>query len=62
MPSPGFWPLGDDLKLSLDLMAAGRLAIEPLITTRMSFEDAAEAYRFVTEQRRDALGILLEWK
>ena len=60
--SPGFWPLGDDLKLSLDLMAAGRLAIEPLITTRVSFEEAAQAYRFVTEQRRDALGILLEWK
>ncbi len=60
--SPGFWPLGADLKLSLDLMAAGRLAIEPLITTRMSFEEAAQAYRFVTEQRRDALGILLEWK
>ena len=59
--SPGFWPLGDDLKLSLDLIAAGRLAIEPLITTRMSFEEAAEAYRFVTEQRWDALGILLEW-
>ena len=60
--SPGFWPLDADLRLSLDLMAAGRLAIEPLITTRLSFEEAAQAYRFVTEQQRDALGILLEWK
>ncbi len=59
--SPGFWPLEADLRLSLDLMAAGRLAIEPLITTRLSFEKAAEAFRFVTEQRRDALGILLDW-
>ena len=60
--SPGFWPLNADLKLSLDLMMAGRLEIEPLMTKRLPFEEAAEAYRFVTEQRRDALGILLDWE
>lgn len=60
--SSGFWPLADDVKLGLALMAAGRIRVHPLITTRVPCDQAAEAFHLVTEQRREALGILIDWK
>ena len=61
-PSPGFWPLGADVRLSLDLLAAGRIDVKPLITTRVPYDRSAEVYRLVTEQQREALGILIDWE
>ena len=60
--SPGFWPLQDDVELGLELIAAGRLQVTPLITTRLPANEAPEAYRLVVEQHREALGIVLDWR
>ena len=42
-------------------MATGRIAIEPLITHRIPYTDAAEAYELVLEHPERSLGMVLDW-
>ncbi len=44
----------------LDMLAAGTLNVEPLITHRFDFEDAPQAYNVLTEDQA-GLGILLKY-
>lgn len=44
-----------------DDLAAGRIAIEPLITHRIPFLDAASAYELVVEHPERSLGMVLIW-
>ncbi|HEV8563650.1 MAG TPA: zinc-binding alcohol dehydrogenase [Actinomycetota bacterium] len=44
-----------------DDMATGRIAIEPLITHRIPFRDAGEAYELVVEHPERSLGMVLDW-
>ncbi|MDC4452050.1 bi-domain-containing oxidoreductase [Acinetobacter baumannii] len=44
----------------LDMMAAGTLKVEPLITQRFEFEDAPKAYDALTEDK-SGLGLLLKY-
>lgn len=44
----------------LDMMAAGTLNVEPLITQRFEFEDAPKAYDALTEEK-SGLGLLLKY-
>lgn len=44
-----------------DDMATGRIAIEPLITHRIGYRDAAEAYELVVEHPERSLAMVLEW-
>ena len=44
-----------------DDMATGRIAIDPLITHRLSYRDAAEAYDLVIEHPERSLGMVLDW-
>ncbi|MFA3127618.1 bi-domain-containing oxidoreductase [Acinetobacter pittii] len=44
----------------LDMMAAGTLNVEPLITQRFEFEDAPKAYDALTEDK-SGLGLLLKY-
>lgn len=44
----------------LDMMAAGTLNVEPLITQRFEFEDASKAYDALTEDK-SGLGLLLKY-
>ncbi|ENX44185.1 bi-domain-containing oxidoreductase [Acinetobacter sp. NIPH 2100] len=44
----------------LDMMAAGTLNVEPLITQRFEFEDAPSAYNALTEDK-SGLGLLLKY-
>jgi threonine dehydrogenase-like Zn-dependent dehydrogenase len=60
--SPGYWPLEEDERLCLDLTAAGRIRVDPLITGRFPCDHAAEAYRLVVERRREAVGLLIDWE
>ena len=60
--SAGFWPVEEDVRLVLELMAGGRLQVAPLLTTRLPAYDASEGYRLIMEKKRDALGILLDWR
>jgi 2-desacetyl-2-hydroxyethyl bacteriochlorophyllide A dehydrogenase len=42
-------------------MATGRIAIEPLITDRIPFGDAVEAYALVVDRPEQSLGMVLHW-
>jgi 2-desacetyl-2-hydroxyethyl bacteriochlorophyllide A dehydrogenase len=44
-----------------DDMATGRIAIEPLITHRIAFRDAKEAYDLVIAHPERTLGMVLDW-
>lgn len=44
-----------------DDMAAGRIAIEPLITHRVPYRDAGSAYALVLEHPERSLGMVLAW-
>jgi 2-desacetyl-2-hydroxyethyl bacteriochlorophyllide A dehydrogenase len=44
-----------------DDMASGRIAIEPLITHRIPFSQAASAYELVVEHPERSLGMVFDW-
>jgi predicted dehydrogenase/threonine dehydrogenase-like Zn-dependent dehydrogenase len=54
------WTEQRNFEAVLDMMAEGRLTVEPLISHRFALEDAEDAYG-VLEKDRAALGILLEY-
>jgi 2-desacetyl-2-hydroxyethyl bacteriochlorophyllide A dehydrogenase len=58
------FPCGWDDQFNHELaadMAAGRIAIDPLITHRIPFRDATEAYELVIEHPERSLGMVLQW-
>ena len=58
------FPCGWDDEFNDELaedMATGRIAIEPLITHRIGYRDAAEAYELVVEHPERSLAMVLEW-
>jgi predicted dehydrogenase/threonine dehydrogenase-like Zn-dependent dehydrogenase len=54
------WTEQRNFEAVLDMMADGRINVQPLISHRFAFESAPEAYRLLTEDK-GALGILLEY-
>lgn len=54
------WTEHRNFEAILDMMAAGQLDVQPLITHRFAFEDAPQAYQVLSEDR-SALGILLQY-
>jgi 2-desacetyl-2-hydroxyethyl bacteriochlorophyllide A dehydrogenase len=59
------FPCGWDDEFNDELandMAAGRVAIEPLITHRIPFGEAVEAYELVVEHPERTLGMVLDWR
>lgn len=58
------FPCGWDDEFNGELaedMASGAIVIEPLITHRIGFRDAAEAYELVVEHPERSLGMVLDW-
>ena len=54
------WTEQRNFQAVLELMADGKINVEPLITHRFDFDDALSGYEAVNE--RGAMGILLEYK
>lgn len=54
------WTEQRNFEAVLDLLSDGRIAAEPLISHRVAFDDATNAYRLLGTDRA-ALGILLEY-
>lgn len=54
------WTEQRNFEAILDLMAGGQLNVKPLITHRISFENATEAYDLLTSDK-SVLGILLQY-
>ncbi|MCG9131338.1 zinc-binding alcohol dehydrogenase [Candidatus Poribacteria bacterium] len=59
--SPNFWTLEDDSLLLLTLIAQKRFNVTPLISHRVSGEDAPKAYQLLMEWNPDLLGVVLQW-
>ena len=58
------FPCGWDDEFNDELaedMATGQIAIDPLITHRIPYTDAAEAYEMVLEHPERSLGMVLDW-
>jgi predicted dehydrogenase/threonine dehydrogenase-like Zn-dependent dehydrogenase len=54
------WTEQRNFEAVLDMLASGQLNVKPLITHRFAFEDAAQAYQTLTEDKA-GLGILLKY-
>lgn len=54
------WTEQRNFEAVLDMMQAGKVVVEPLITQRFSFEDAPDAYAQLTEDK-SGLGLLLNY-
>jgi threonine dehydrogenase-like Zn-dependent dehydrogenase len=54
------WTEQRNMEAVLDMMAEGKIDVQPLISHRFKFEDAEQAYKVLTDDR-SALGILLEY-
>lgn len=59
---PGFvrWTEQRNFEAVLDMLASGQLNVKPLITHRFAFEDAAQAYQTLAEEK-SGLGIILQY-
>lgn len=56
------WTEGRNLESFVDLLAAGRLDVKPLISHRFPIERAPEAYELITGKRKEPfLGVLLTY-
>jgi predicted dehydrogenase len=55
------WTEQRNIQAVLDLMAAGRLDVSPLISRRVPIENALEAYDSIRTESRSQLGILLTY-
>ncbi len=55
------WTEQRNMQTILELCAAGRLNLKPLITHRFPFESALDAYELITSGKEPYLGILLEY-
>ena len=63
--SPRHWPHSDPLaneRMRVDVLAAGRFPIKPLITHVVPFTQAPEMYRLLNEAKDQAMGVIFEWK
>ncbi len=53
------WTEGRNIQAVLDLMAAGKLSVEPLLTHRFDIEEAPAAYELITGGGEPYLGVVL---
>jgi len=57
------WTEGRNFEAIVDLLAIGKLQVEPLITHRFPIEKATEAYDVITDKKSEPfLGVLLTYK
>ncbi|WP_419662628.1 oxidoreductase domain protein [Desulfosarcina variabilis str. Montpellier] len=55
------WTEKRNFEAVLDMMAAGKIDVGPLITHRFAFEDAEKAYQLISENTEPYLGIILDY-
>jgi 2-desacetyl-2-hydroxyethyl bacteriochlorophyllide A dehydrogenase len=57
-----FWTYRDEVRLVLNLLGKKLLKVKDLVTERLRFEEAAEAYNKLINAKENILGIILKWK
>ena len=56
-----FWTQYEDQRVALELLARGRLNVQPYITNRFAWYDAPAAYELLRSWNKNSLGIILDW-
>ena len=59
---PGYWTLQDDRQTYLDLLASGRLMVQPLVSEVLSPQEAPAAYDRLASGTLEALGVVFDWR
>lgn len=59
--SPGYWTTKDDYRTLLMLVAAGRLAVRPMVSEIVSPEQAPAIYTRLAEDAHPPLGVVFDW-
>ena len=59
--SPGYWTMQDDVRVLLRLLAARRLQVRPMISERVSPEEAPTVYRRLLNDPCPPLGVVFAW-
>jgi predicted dehydrogenase len=55
------WTVARNFETILDLMSAGKLDVDPLITHRFELEEASKAYQLISENKMPYLGIIFSY-
>ncbi|MFQ6095293.1 MAG: zinc-binding alcohol dehydrogenase [Candidatus Bathyarchaeia archaeon] len=56
-----WWTQRDDSSLVLKLINKGRLRVKDLITLKMNFQEAQDAYKELIKHKERVVGIILDW-
>jgi len=56
-----FWTVKDEWRLSLKLINRKLLKVAPLISAKMSYKEAVNAYRLLIEEKNKVLTVALNW-
>ena len=59
--APGWWTQHEEQRTALRLIQNRRVAGQPLITHRFSFQDIHAAYELLTSWNPDAIGVVIDW-
>lgn len=59
---PHHWTHQDDCKATLDLLAAGRIQVKPIVSRIVSPEDAPEVYNQLCDDPLFPMGTVFDWK
>ena len=59
--SPGHWTMRDDLRVLLNMIAAGRLKVSPMISQIVSPQQAPDVYKNLIEKKDAPLGVVFNW-
>lgn len=59
---PGYWTMAEDMRILMELIAAGRLNTRDLISEIASPQQAPEMYQRFVNRDEKALGILFDWR
>lgn len=57
----GFWTTKDDVAVVLKLLSKGLLKVRDLITLKIGFQKAEEAYDKLIRSKSSVLGVILDW-
>jgi 2-desacetyl-2-hydroxyethyl bacteriochlorophyllide A dehydrogenase len=59
--APGWWTQQEEQRTALRLIQNKRIAVQPLITHRFSWQEIDAAYALVASWKPDAIGIVIDW-
>jgi len=58
---PGWWTQYDEQRVALQLLAAGRLTAQPLISHRFVWNEFPQAYELLAGWDKSVLGMVIDW-